>query len=185
MAKKYVIGLGNPGTEYEKSRHNAGFMVVDGLAKKIGLSWRFDKKFNAEIAHAAGGEIVLVKPQTFMNDSGAAVRAVLAYEKYEGLETNNLSDLYVAYDDLDLLLGQKKIQFATHPKIHNGVNSILQSLGTDQFWNVRIGTDTRDGARNIDSKDYVLKPLTAEERARLAEVIANVIQEVHASITAA
>ncbi|HZZ98550.1 MAG TPA: aminoacyl-tRNA hydrolase [Candidatus Saccharimonadia bacterium] len=185
MAKKYVIGLGNPGSEYAKSRHNAGFMVVDGLAEKLGLSWKFEKKFDAEVARAAGGDVVLVKPQTFMNDSGKSVRAVLAYDKYPGLETSNLTDVFIAYDDLDILLGQKKIQFATHPKIHNGVNSILQTLGTDQFWNVRIGTDTRDGSRTIDSKEYVLKPLTAEERARLAEVIANVIQEVHASITAA
>lgn len=183
--KKYVVGLGNPGEEYKNSRHNAGFLVADLLAKKLNLSWKFDKKFNAEIAREAGGNIVLVKPHTFMNDSGTCVRAVLSYEKDTSLSKGpeaSFEQLFVVYDDLDIQLGQYKKQFATHPKIHNGVNSVIQALHSDLFWNVRVGTDTREGDRVSSSKDFVLQHITAEERARLAQVLENVVQEVHDSI---
>lgn len=184
MSTRYIVGLGNPGEEYNSSRHNAGFYVVDMLAKKLDMQWKFEKKFNAEVARQAGGVVVLVKPMTFMNESGSAVRSVLAFFKDKSLQGDGkeMRNLVIVYDDLDLELGQHKRQYATHPKIHNGVNSIISSLGSEKFWNVRIGTDTRSGERNLSGKDFVLKPLTAEESARLAVTVGNVVQELHDSI---
>lgn len=182
----YIVGLGNPGEEYERSRHNAGFMFADALASKLGLNFKFEKKFHGEVARASGGNIVLIKPMTYMNDSGVCVRGILDFYKEPALEGNDaeLHNVYVAYDDLDIELGQFKKQFATHPKIHNGVNSIIASLHTDKFWNVRLGTDTRAGDRAQQGREFVLKPLTSEEITRLADLIQNVVQEVHAEISA-
>ena len=196
--RTYMIGLGNPGETYAHTRHNVGFMVADAVAQKAELTWKHDAKFKAEVAQDMGKGIFLIKPQAFMNKSGEAVGGIVRYfDKEELAKTDapNLQSVYVCYDDLDIPFGQYKIQFGKHPKIHNGVNSIIQALGTDQFWNVRIGTESRlqgtqegqqkpqsmdQASEKIPGETYVLTPFTKEERDVLAPMIERVVQEIYA-----
>lgn len=156
-----AVGLGNPGKEYERSRHNLGFMVVDELAQRLDIEFRMDKKCSALVAKSP--DLVLIKPQTFMNDSGRAVRAWLSY--YVDLSSEYIYNrLAVVYDDLDLPLGSWKWQLATAPKAHNGVNSIIAHLGTEQFWNGRVGIENRTAHRqSTPSSEYVLQPFLSSE----------------------
>lgn len=168
-----LIGLGNPGSEYQTTRHNAGFQCLDIIAEQLGASFHSEKKFSAEVARA--GDVFLLKPQTFMNDSGRAVQSFLKYyaDQFSN-EKNGFQELYVLYDDLDIELGQSKIQFGKGPKVHNGVNSIVQHLGTDQFWHVRLGIDSRQGDRRIPSSDYVLTPFSGDEKSTFDQMIKGV-----------
>jgi PTH1 family peptidyl-tRNA hydrolase len=140
-----VIGLGNPGSEYVGTRHNIGFEIVDGIAEELGVAFSSSKKTFSEIAKV-GNSLLLVKPQTFMNHSGQAVRAVLDY--YNVLASDgDYSNVYVVHDDLDLALGTIKLQFGTGPKSHNGLLSMYEHLGTKQFWHARVGVDNRGESR--------------------------------------
>lgn len=174
---KFIVGLGNPGQEYQYSRHNAGFMVIDEIAEKLKvLQFQQQAKFFSEIARS--DDIFLVKPQTFMNNSGKAVRAILDFYKA------STEDLYVVHDDLDIAVGSYKIQLGTGPKVHNGLKSIYQYLHTENFWHVRIGVDGSNGLRDIPGKDYVLMPFKAEELPVLHEVTAKASQEILSKIQA-
>lgn len=178
---KIFVGLGNPGKEYEQSRHNAGFIFLNALAKKLDLSFKFDKKFKADIA-SRRDDIFLLKPQTFMNLSGQALRSFLDYLKIDlGDSLNGLldgpNDLIVVHDDLDLPLGTYKLQKGTGPKAHNGLQSIYQHLGTQDFWHLRLGVDSRAGERQIPPADYVLKSMTTAEQKQLDSVIEQLLQE--------
>ena len=144
MYMRIVVGLGNPGKEYENTRHNVGFMVVDKLKPEI-----------------EGKKILLVKPQKFMNRSGEEVIKVVNFHKVD------LANLYVVHDDLDIKLGEYKIQFGKGPKVHNGITSIEQALGTKDFWRVRIGIDNND----------VLGKFAIEEKKIVEEVIDEVNKE--------
>ncbi|MCX6783620.1 MAG: aminoacyl-tRNA hydrolase [candidate division WWE3 bacterium] len=158
---KLIVGLGNPGNEYKNTRHNAGFMIVSALAE--GLAWNNDKGFKAEIADKGnwgdrGDKILLMRPQTFMNSSGEAVAAVAAFYKV------NISDILVIHDDLDVKLGEFKLQQGIGPKVHNGLLSIEEKLGTKDFWRLRVGVDARDnGQRDVPGEKYVLSDFTLEE----------------------
>ncbi len=159
---KLIVGLGNPGDKYKNSRHNAGFMFLDKFAE----SGRFsaNKKFEAEILEMDG--FLLVKPQTFMNDSGRSVRRIVDF--YKLLPT----EVVVVHDDLDIVLGERKIQMGVGPKIHNGVNSVEQYLGTMNFLRVRLGVDNRkEIPTNLTGADYVLDDFGKEEKKVLNEVI--------------
>jgi PTH1 family peptidyl-tRNA hydrolase len=150
---KLFVGLGNPGKEYEQTRHNAGATFIDFLAKQNNVS--FISKFRslyAEFQHN-GEKVILLKPQTFMNASGSAVLECAKFYKI-GVE-----DIIIAFDDLDIKQGDFKIQKGKYPKVHNGVNDILQKLSTDQFWFVRIGIDNRTEIERqfIAGRDYVLQ----------------------------
>lgn len=170
----FVFGLGNPGEKYSQTRHNAGFMVVNELGKKLGISsWTVKDKFAAEVTKQ--GEFVLAKPQTFMNQSGQAVRAILDF--YQVDVTANLNNLYVVHDDLDIELGKYKLQFGIGPKVHHGLQSIYQYLKTDQFWHVRVGIDARAGDRSIPGEAYVLQNFTASEKDQLNSVMAQIVTE--------
>ena len=174
---KIVVGLGNPGKEYESSRHNAGFMAVDLLARQLGCSFKPEKDFSAEIAKTA--EYVLIKPQTFMNDSGRAVRAWLQYFKKIS-DSGTYPELAVLYDDLDIPFGSWKWQFGTGPKAHNGVKSLSAHLGSDQFWHGRIGTENRENHRlSIPSDVYVLTPFVPDEHAELERVLLAVTAKIN------
>ncbi|MBP7875459.1 aminoacyl-tRNA hydrolase [Candidatus Woesebacteria bacterium] len=166
---KIVVGLGNPGKEYERSRHNAGFMVVDQVAQRLGCQFNLEKDYFAEIAKTA--DFTLIKPQTFMNDSGRALRAWLQfYKKID--QSGEYPELAVIYDDLDIPFGSWKWQFGTGPKAHNGVQSISTHLGSDQFWHGRVGTENRENHRSsIPSDAYVLTPFTSEEQPTVEQVI--------------
>ncbi len=171
---KIIVGLGNPGEKYEKNRHNVGFVVVDSLYVKLGLSdqkFQMNKKFNAEIVQTK--DCILVKPQTFMNDSGKAVSAIARFYKLEN------KDLYVVHDDLDIALGNYKIQFGKGPQIHNGLLSIEQDLGTDQFWNVRVGVENRSvrGNKGIPGVVYSLQDFNQDEKIILDGVVQKIVDE--------
>lgn len=175
-----VIGLGNPGKEYEQTRHNVGFRVVDALLQTQNrdnkshhhLSFKMVKKFAAALAQI--DDWLLVKPQTYMNQSGEAVSRLVRFY------TVPLTDLWVVHDDLDIRLGDYKIQFGRGPKVHRGVNSIERSLGESAFWRVRIGIDKRDliNRRLAQGEEYVLKPFLTAERGHVQEVIERVIIDI-------
>lgn len=169
---KCIVGLGNPGEKYSGNRHNVGFMVVDELAKIISnsqiLKFSNNKKFNAEVVQTK--EFILVKPQTFMNDSGEAISKIVSFYKIKP------EDVYVVHDDLDIKLGSYKIIFAKAPKVHNGLRSIDEKLGTDQYFNVRVGVENREvrGNSGVPGMVYSLQDFRPDER----EIIGGVISEI-------
>ncbi len=173
-----IIGLGNPGEKYQHTRHNVGWLFLDFLVKKLELPEFSDqKKVFSKVSK--NSDFLLVKPQTFMNDSGRAVQAVL---KWNGVDLNNpttqqLNNLIVVYDDLDIELGKFKVQFGSGPKIHNGVNSVREHLHNAEFWNVRIGTDGRGGDRTQSGREYVLQPFSGDERKELEGVFEEIVKE--------
>jgi PTH1 family peptidyl-tRNA hydrolase len=158
---KLLVGLGNPGEKYAKNRHNVGFMFLDAFGGEI--VWRDEKKFFGTIAEMEmnGEKCVLLKPDTFMNDSGKAVAAIANFYKI------NVSDVFVIHDDLDIGFGAWKIQQGRGPKVHNGITSIEQSVGSADFWRVRIGVDGRDPQNRTEGHAYVLQDFTNEEVERL------------------
>lgn len=176
---KCVVGLGNPGEKYKHNRHNAGFMVVDRLLSQIinnqipnnkqtqNTKFQINNKFLAGIIQI--DEIMLVKPTTFMNESGKSVAAITRFYKVKN------EDLYIIHDDLDISLGNFKIQHGKGPQIHNGLKSIEEQLGTDKFWNVRIGVENREvrGNKGIPGVEYSLQNFSPNE----AEIIGKVIDQ--------
>lgn len=177
---KIIVGLGNPGDQYRFTRHNVGFMVVEALAQKLGATFNFDKKYQAEVARV-GSDVWLVKPQTFMNASGQAVRSLVHFYKLD--QTPEYThELWVIHDDLDLELGRYKVQLGTGPKIHNGLLSLYQELGTPDFWHVRVGVDGRAGDRRLSGQDYVLQPFMGEEKSRLDQVVSEVVNRLQTEL---
>lgn len=169
---KLIIGLGNPGKEYERTRHNAGFLLLNALASAHRLSFSFDKKSNAELATRDQGpeKIMLVKPQTFMNSSGESVRKLLDFYKITP------ADIIVAHDDKDFPVGTYKIQKDRGAAGHNGITSIINHLGTKDFTRVRIGVGPETpGIEKI--VDYVLEKFSSEERKKLDTTIAEIIEK--------
>lgn len=164
---KLVVGLGNPGSKYEDTRHNVGFKVVDSLWHLIAgkEDWKESRKFKALIFGPTASGTLLAKPQTFMNDSGVAVARLSAFYKILP------DDIYVIHDDLDIRLGEYKIQLGIGPKVHNGVNSIEEKLGTHDFWRVRVGVDKRRPENRIPGEDYVLQKFEKEERTQLEQAV--------------
>ncbi len=169
---KLIVGLGNPGEKYKNTRHNAGFMVVDELAKQKKLIWEDSKTGKLQYCWFtnSSGKIELIRPQTFMNNSGEAV----SYAKRKhGVK---LKDIYIVHDDLDIPLGSYKIQFGKGPKDHNGLNDIYEKLGTKDFWHVRVGIENRRIENKISGYDYVLENFTSKELDILQLVIKRVVQ---------
>ncbi len=178
----FIIGLGNPGKQYEETRHNVGFATSDAIASKVQSSkYKVQKKLFAEVVKV--DDLILAKPTTYMNESGKAVSALLAfYSNNSNSQQLIANSLYVIHDDLDITLGEYKIQFGKGPKIHNGLNSIYQHLGTDQFWHVRIGVDGRGGDRTIAGKNYVLGKFVGEEKRTIDSVIEKATQDLLSKI---
>ena len=131
---KLVVGLGNPGPEYARTRHNAGFWYVDTLARAAGGSWRREPRFQCELARVtiAGCELWLMKPQTFMNSSGAAVQSLAAFYRVPQAE------MLVVHDEIDLPPGTVRLKEGGGHGGHNGVRDVIAQLGAD-FWRLRIG----------------------------------------------
>ncbi|KXT74234.1 Peptidyl-tRNA hydrolase [Streptococcus sp. DD10] len=132
---KLLVGLGNPGDKYFETKHNVGFMLIDQLAKKQNVAFTHDKIFQADLASffLNGEKIYLVKPTTFMNESGKAVHALLTYY---GLD---IEDLLIIYDDLDMEVGKIRLRAKGSAGGHNGIKSIIQHIGTQVFNRVKIG----------------------------------------------
>lgn len=152
---KLIVGLGNPGAEYERTRHNVGWRVVDAFARKFRIAvTRHEKSAMTGTGRVAGGSVMVAKPLTYMNLSGDAVRLLVnAY-----LETTD--DLMVVYDDIDLPLGKLRIRPNGSAGTHNGMRSIIETLGTENFPRLRIGIGAADGG---PLRDYVLDEFTPDE----------------------
>ena len=161
-----IVGLGNPGREYARTRHNAGFMLLDLLAGRWSASFVDEKKFDSRVAKkdVAGRRLILCQPQTFMNASGASVAKVAEFYKI-------LPDrILVAVDDADLPLGEIRLRPRGSSGGHHGLESIGQYLGGDGFPRLRIGIGrSSGGARQITG--YVLEPFRDEERQVLEKVL--------------
>lgn len=165
-----VIGLGNPEPPYAGTRHNAGASTVSVFQQLVGApELQLQKKSQTSVSKTS--QIVIGKPATYMNESGQAVRAVLDYYQIEP------ENLYLIFDDLDLELGQHKIQFATGPKVHNGLLSVYQHLGTQNFWHVRIGVDSRGADRRINPSEYVLQRFLTDEQSLFKQTQVRVADE--------
>lgn len=158
MSISIVAGLGNPGRDYADTRHNYGWILVEALAKRHGLSWREQSRFEAEVARwdkAPGRTLWLVKPLTYMNDSGRSLGALLHFHKVEP------SQLLIAYDDLTLDLGLLKVSNRGSSGGHNGVASVLEHVG-EGFARFRLGVGPKM-PREMDLKDFVLGKFTPEQ----------------------
>lgn len=139
---KLIAGLGNPGREYERTPHNAGFRAVDALCASLGGSWKAEPKWKALVARVsdpAAGQLLLVKPQTFMNLSGESVAPVVKYHNATP------GDLVVVQDDIDLPVGRLRIRVGGSCGGHNGVRSVIERLGTGAFARVKIGVGKERG----------------------------------------
>ncbi|OHE78979.1 MAG: aminoacyl-tRNA hydrolase [Verrucomicrobia bacterium RIFCSPLOWO2_12_FULL_64_8] len=159
MSVSIVAGLGNPGRAYAKTRHNAGFAVIDAFAARHDLAWRKQSRFSAQIARwerAPGVTWLLAKPTTFMNDSGRALRALADFHRVRG------SALIVIYDDLAIELGRVKVSQRGSAGGHNGVASLLEHLGGG-FARYRIGIGPKHPPE-MDLKDFVLGRFTPDEQ---------------------
>ena len=159
-----IVGLGNPGAEYAKTRHNAGFLLVEKLAERWKIGWTVEKKFNARIARSDrdAGRALLCEPQTFMNASGETVGPVIGFYRVP------LKHVLVAVDDADLPFGELRLRPGGSSGGHHGLESIEQHVGTREFARLRIGIGRKAGAREIT--DYVLGKFSAGET-ELAEKI--------------
>ena len=160
----YIIaGLGNPGSRYEKTRHNCGFEAIDLLAERCGISLK-DRKFKSLCGNGVidGQKVLLMKPLTYMNLSGEAVQAAAAFYKIDPAK-----ELIVLYDDISLEPGQLRVRAKGSAGGHNGIRSIIRVLGTEQFLRVKIGTGAKPA--DMDLADYVLGRIPLSERADMAE----------------
>jgi len=159
MSVTLIAGLGNPGREYAATRHNLGFTVVDALAAAEKLTWKHEKRFEADVARWAvrpGVTRWLVKPRTFMNDSGRALRRLVDFHQVP------VPELVVAYDDLTIETGRVKVTVRGSAGGHNGVASLLEHLGSG-FVRYRLGISAPRPA-GMDLKDYVLGKFSDEEQ---------------------
>ena len=159
---KIICGLGNPGKEYENTRHNVGFMVIDNYCKDD----RFSQKFNGLYIqkNIEGEKVIFLKPQSYMNLSGTVVRPYCEYFKVD------LKDVLIIRDDLDLKLGHARIKFDSSSGGDNGIKSIISSLGSQKFYQYKIGISND---KSWDTKDYVLGKFSKKEVEVLEEIIAD------------
>jgi peptidyl-tRNA hydrolase, PTH1 family len=178
---KLIVGLGNPGKKYALTRHNAGFMLVDKLRQEWNFpEFKFDKKFDAEISEGSSkfkvqsSKLLLVKSQTFMNNSGEAVKKIMDFYKLTP------ADLIIIHDDLDIELGKYKIAEDSRAAGHNGVQDIMDKIGTQEFKRVRIGIEGEEKrkSRIMPSEDFVLQNFTEEEN----NLVQNIFPEITSSL---
>jgi len=162
---KIIVGLGNPGEQYAKTPHNIGFVVADCLGKRFDATFRRGLRFSAHTASArhAGTPLLLVKPRTYMNNSGLAVSKIARYRKVSAADT------IVIVDDADLPLGRLRVKARGGTGGHRGLASLIQHLGSDTFARVRVGIGRDE--RGEDLVDHVLTPFSEEERRVMAPVV--------------
>lgn len=172
-----IVGLGNPGREYQNTRHNIGFQVIDAIAEKNNISVK-EKKYKALIGKGvvAGQKVLLVKPQTYMNLSGESVREVIDYYKIDEKE-----ELIVISDDISLDVGQIRIRKKGSAGGHNGLKNIILHLGHDQFERIKMGVGEKP--QGYDLADYVLGHFTQMEQEILQDSIARAVQAVGTIMT--
>ncbi|OZE29800.1 aminoacyl-tRNA hydrolase [Rhodococcus sp. 05-2255-1e] len=160
-----IVGLGNPGPPYDKTRHNVGFMVADALAGRVGSSFSSHKKSNSDIVQARldGRSVVVAKPRTFMNLSGQPVAALARFFSVDP------ANIVVVHDELDIDFGALRLKLGGGEGGHNGLRSISQHLGTKDYLRVRVGVGRPPG--RMDPASFVLKPFSTPERKDLGVVI--------------
>lgn len=186
-----IVGLGNPGEKYEKTRHNIGFITLDALLKKFEslekTFWNDEKKLKTltKKINFGNGSVLLVKPTTFMNDSGIAATAVSSYYKVSP------DEIIVIQDDLDLPLGKIRVRFGGGHGGHKGIESIINSLKTDKFLRIRLGIghphrhegNHKEGKSHLAVEDYVLSNFGPGDRGKLKSMINQTIKAVEQIIT--
>jgi len=160
---KLIVGLGNPGKEYENTRHNTGFMAIDEYAKINNLTFNKNKFDGIYTDFLLNGEkIILLKPQKYMNLSGEVISKYLDYFKI------NKNDLLIIYDDMDLEVGTYKIRFKGGSAGHNGLKNIESNISSNEYKRIKIGISKN---KNIDTVNYVLGKFTSDEFNKLKEVL--------------
>ena len=169
MSFSLIVGLGNPGRQYEDTRHNVGFMVLDRLAATSGVAFQSSPKWQCHLAKLPDGGTLLVKPQTFMNLSGRSIRQILAFHKW--LPENML----VIYDDAALPLGTLRFREKGSAGGHNGIKSILEHLGTDSFPRLKIGIGSSQPGNMVG---HVLGKFSPDERPLLENTLATALEAV-------
>ena len=173
---KIIAGLGNPGAEYAQTKHNVGFMLVDALAEQLGVSsWKDAFSSLVGEARIGGEKIFLVKPQTYMNDSGKALRPMLSYYKIDA------SDLIVIHDDMDIPAGTVRIRSKGGSGGHNGIKSIISHIGTESFPRVRIGIGRPPAGSTVIN--HVLAPFSPEDAALVRDAISYLLPAVECIVT--
>ncbi len=153
---KLVVGLGNPGKEYQNTRHNVGFIILDNYFSNV--TWNKDKDAEYITANHNGEKVIFLKPMTYMNLSGKAVSRIANYYKIEA------SDIIIIHDDLDLESGKYRLKTNSSSGGHNGIKSIIEMLGTNKFSRLKVGIGHSD---KIDTRNYVLNKLSIEELSML------------------
>ena len=166
---KLVVGLGNPGKKYSKTKHNIGFISIEHYTKKHNLKLKKERKFNGKSLKI--GDLILLEPHTFMNNSGVSIKTVIEYYDID------IKDILVIYDDLDLPLGKTRLREKGSPGGHNGVKSIISNLGTSEFQRVRIGIDSNP---LIDARDYVLGKFSKTEFNALEQALNKTLEIIDA-----
>ncbi len=176
---KLIIGLGNPGRQYARTRHNVGFMVLDALKKKLEPGskeiWKLSKKFNAEIYETSlnGEKIILAKPMTYMNHSGQSVWLITNFYNI------GIDDIVVAHDDKDLKLGEIKVQSDRGHAGHNGIRSIINHLGTKDFTRIRIGIASNNEKKMENTSRFVLGKFGLLEKRELNKILEQSVDEIN------
>lgn len=171
-----IVGLGNPGRQHKKNRHNAGFMVVDHLAQRLGVSFsRLEQKSLVTKAEYQGKRLILAKPQTYMNLSGQAVSALVRFYKLP------LNHLLIIHDDIDLPFGVLRLRPGGGSGGQKGLQSIIEQLGTQEFPRLRIGVSRPPG--HMEAADYVLQDFSKDEAGFLPVVLNRAVEAVLTFVT--
>lgn len=174
-APRLIVGLGNPGETYRDTRHNIGFMVLDEIARRLGAAFREEKRWTGLVAKFSGGQ--LLKPLTFMNDSGRSAQAVGHFYKTTPAQT------LVVYDDVDLSLGRLRFRTSGSAAGHNGIRSLISSFGTQDFPRLKVGIAPADGRPAGERMvGHVLGSFRAEEQPALQNVIQRAADAVLATL---
>ena len=173
---RWIVGLGNPGATYAHTRHNAGFMVIDEMACRLNIEVG-TQKCKALVGEARMGDakVAFLKPQTYMNLSGESLRAFMDYYKVK------LEDMIVVYDDLDTEIGRIRLRYQGSPGGHNGIKSIIQHMGTQNFNRVRVGISRPKPGMVIS--DYVLSAFAKSEQADLRKSVEEACDAIEYSLT--
>jgi PTH1 family peptidyl-tRNA hydrolase len=169
---RLFVGLGNPGPDYEDTRHNAGFWWIDALARELKINLLMDKSYHAMVARTSiqGQSVWLLKPQTFMNLSGKSVAALANFFKIPP------QDILVAHDELDIVPGEAKLKLGGSHAGHNGLRDIHAQLGTDQYWRLRLGIG--HPGNKADVVHWVLKKPSPDHRIAIEQTIDRALKAV-------
>lgn len=167
---KLIVGLGNPGNQYLWTRHNFGFLALDFYFKRYHLSWGVKTRYGAVTGRT--GDLLFVKPQDFYNLSGNAVRELQRYYKIRN------DEILVICDDFDLEFGKIRLRHKGSAGGNNGLKSVINSLGTEEFTRLRLGTGNAELRRKLGDVEFVLSKFTPEEKAQLPEILGQVCEKI-------